>query len=37
MAKNTGVTKEATMADEREGSRREALSRAVQQIEKSFG
>ncbi len=37
MAKNTSVTKEATMVDEREANRREALTRAVQQIEKSFG
>jgi recombination protein RecA len=37
MARNTGVVKESSVTDEREGNRQEALSRAVQQIEKSFG
>jgi recombination protein RecA len=42
MAKSRDITKtasakESTVADERESNRQEALSRAVQQIEKSFG
>ncbi len=37
MSKSKGVIKEASAVDERETNRQEALSRAVQQIEKSFG
>ncbi len=37
MAGKAGVTKEASVADEREQNRQQALSRAVAQIEKAFG
>lgn len=37
MARKSGVVKEAVMADQRETNREQALSRAVAQIEKSFG
>ena len=37
MAKKSGVAKESSVADPREPKREEALGRAVQQIEKSYG
>ncbi len=37
MAKKTGVAKESSVTDPRESKREEALGRAVQQIEKSYG
>jgi recombination protein RecA len=37
MARKTGVVKESVADNEREGDREQALSRAVAQIEKSFG
>ncbi len=37
MAKTRGTTKDVSVQQQREESRQEALSRAVQQIEKSFG